>query len=636
MNTIRRRLWGALLLSLAVVAPAWAAQEAPTLKDQVAAGTLPPIDQRLPADPLVLTPRQSVGTYGGDLRLGIKGVGDFFLLVRSLGYEPLVTWDSEWSKIEPNVAESFEVNADATEFTFRLRKGVKWSDGVPLTADDIMFWYEDVSLNTDLRPSAPVRLQVNGETAKLVKIDDYTVKFSFTQPNGLFLQYVAYNRTGIEPVSFPRHYFEQFHIKYNPDADKLAKELGFSDWVELFNAKASNLDWPWRFNAEVPVLHAWQLTQSIGESAGAQQVVALRNPYYFKVDTDGNQLPYIDRVVYSMVQDDEVLLLKALDGEIDFQDRNISIDANKAVLFDGQEEGGYRIYDVELSDMNTGIVSLNLTHPEPAKREIFQNKDFRIALSHAINRQEIIDIVHLGVGEPWQAAPRPGTPIYNEVLAKQFTEYDPAKANQILDGILPNRTGNGMRTMADGTPFTIVFEITDAHGLRFPDVAELVTNYWRAVGIDTQFRVVDRSLWDQRRLANIMDATIWRGFGGALDAFVDARWYAPVFYDAIWGVPWAYWYDGRDGAEEPPQAVKDHQAIYSAVQSAPTLEEQVKKYQELLAVSAEQFYVMGISLRGKGFGVVDASLGNAPEVVVGGGDMPDPAHTRFEQLYWAK
>ncbi|RYE88847.1 MAG: ABC transporter substrate-binding protein, partial [Hyphomicrobiales bacterium] len=589
VNTIRGRLFGALLLSLAAVGPVWAAQEAPALQQQVAAGTLPAVDERLPLAPMVLTPRQSVGTYGGDLRLGMKGVGDFFLLIRSLGYEPLVAWDSDWSKVVPNVAESFEVNDNATEFTFRLREGTKWSDGVPLTADDIMFWYEDVTLNTDLRPSPPARMQINGETVKLTKIDDYTVKFSFTQPNGLFLQYIAYNRAGVEPVSFPRHYFEQFHLKYNPDANKLAAELGYSTWVELFKAKASELDWPWRFNAEVPVLHAWQLTESIGKSSAAQQIVAQRNPYYFKVDTEGNQLPYLDRVVYSMVQDDEVLLLKALDGEIDFQDRNISIDANKATLFDGQEAGGYRIYDVELSDMNTGIVVLNLTHPEPAKREVFQNKDFRIALSHAINRQEIIDIVHLGVGEPWQAAPRPGTPIYNEAMAKQYTEYDPAKANQILDGILPNRGANGMRTLPDGSPLAIVFEITDAHGLRFPDVAELVTNYWRAVGIDTQFRVVDRSLWDQRRIANVIDATIWRGFGGSLDAFVDARWYVPVFFDAIWATPWGYWYDGRDGAQEPPQAVKDHQAIYTAVLSSPSLEAQVEKYKELLEVSAEQF-----------------------------------------------
>lgn len=629
-------LLAGLMASAVMASPVWAWQEAPSLLEQVTAGSLPPLEERLPSDPLVLTPRDSVGTYGGDLRLGMKGVGDFFLLVRSLGYEPLVAWDSEWSTVVPNVAESFEVNEDATEFTFTLRDGLKWSDGVPLTADDIMFWYEDVVLNTDLMPAPPSRMQINGETAKVVKVDERTVKISFSAPNGLFLQYVAYNRAGVEPVSWPRHYFEQFHLKYNPDANALAKELGYSDWMEMFKQKASDMDWPWRFNADVPVMHAWQLTQSIGESAAAQQVVAERNPYYFKVDTEGNQLPYIDRVVYSMVQDNETLLLKALGGEIDFQDRNLGIDANKAILFDGQEEGDYRFYDIELSDMNTGIVALNLTHPEPAKRELFQNKDFRIALSHAINRQEIIDIVHLGVGEPWQAAPRPGTDLYNEEMAKQYTEFDPDQANAILDGILPNRSDNGMRLLPDGTPLVIVFEITDAHGLSFPDVAELVASHWRAVGVDTQFRVIERTLWDQRRLANVFDGTIWRGFGGAVDAFVDARWYVPVYIDAIWGVPWSYWYDGREGAEEPPQAIKDHQAMYTDFLSAPTIEAQTEKYGELLAESAEQFYVMGISLRGTGFGVVSQRLGNAPAVVVGGGDMPDPAHTRFEQLYWTE
>lgn len=613
----------------------WAYTEAPNLSARVESGDLPPVEERLPATPLELEPRESVGTYGGNLRMGIKGIGDWQLLMRTLGYEPLVTWNPEWSEVVPNVAESFSVNEDATEFVFTLREGIRWSDGAPLTADDILFWFEDVMLNPDLTPGLPSRLQgVDGQPPTLTKIDDRTVKFNFTESNGLFLQYVAYNRAGVEPVSWPRHYFEQFHIKYNPDADALATQNGFSGWVEMFRARASDMDWPWRYNSEVPVLHAWQLTTSLPDSAASQQIVAERNPYYFKVDTEGQQLPYIDRIVYSVVQDDEVLLLKALNGEIDFQDRNLGIDANKAVLFDGQEAGNYTFYDVELSDMNTSIISLNLTVPDEKKQEVFQNKDFRIALSHAINRQEIIDIVYLGVGEPWQAAPRPGTEIYNERLAKQYLEFDPSLANEMLDAILPNRDGSGMRAYADGSPFSITIEVTDAHGLRFPDVAELVSKYWRDVGVNAQFRVIDRSLLDQRRLGNQMDAMIWRGFSGALDAFVDARWYVPVFTNANFAVPWAQWAEGREGAIVPPQSVQDHIQLYRDVAAAPTLEEQIERYRILLDESAEQFYVMGISLRGLGYGVVSKGLGNAPTVVTGGGDIPDPAHSRLEQLYW--
>jgi peptide/nickel transport system substrate-binding protein len=633
---IARVAGGALALAgvLAFPLAALAYQEAPILAEQVAAGALPPVDERLPAEPLVLELREGVGTYGGDLTFGIKGMADWVLLQRTMGYEPLVTWNPEWDEIVPNIAKAFHVNEDATEFVFELREGMKWSDGHPFTADDIVFWFEDILLDPDISPGIPAGMRAGGEPPVLTKVDDLTVKFAFEESNGLFLQYVAYGRGGFEMTSFPRHYFEQFHLKYNENADELATELGFSNWLDMFQDRSGDYMAPWRFRGDVPVVLPWMLQSGLETLAGGQQVVAVRNPYYFKVDPEGNQLPYIDRAVYASVQDDEVLLLKALNGEIDFQDRNVGIDANRAVLYDGQEAGGYRFYEVALSDMNTGIISINQTIPDERKREIFTNKDFRIALSHAINRQEIIDIVHQGVGEPWQAAPRPDTPLYNERLAKQYTEYDPDLANQMLDAILPDRGANGMRTYADGTPFTFVLEASDAHGLRFPDAAELVVRYWQEVGIDAQVRVMDRALLDQRRVGNVQDAMIWRGFGGSLDAIVDTRWYVPVNGNSNFGIPWSQWAEGEAGGIEPPQAVKDHMAMYRQVALTPTLEGQIEKYGELLEVSADQFYVIGISLRGPGFGIVKTDLGNAPQVVPAGGDILDPAHSRLEQLFW--
>ncbi|KKB11849.1 hypothetical protein VE25_10740 [Devosia geojensis] len=619
---------------LAFPLAASAYQEAPMLAEQVAAGALPPVDERLPAEPLVLEPREAVGTYGGELTFGIKGMADWVLLQRTMGYEPLVTWNPEWDEIVPNIAKAFHVNEDATEFVFELREGMKWSDGHPFTADDIVFWFEDILLDPDVSPGIPTGMRAGGEPPVLTKVDDLTVKFEFEESNGLFLQYVAYARGGFEMTSFPKHYFEQFHLKYNENADELAKELGFSNWLDMFQDRSGDYMAPWRFRGDVPVLLPWMLQTGLETLASSQQVVAVRNPYYFKVDPEGNQLPYIDRAVYASVQDDEVLLLKALNGEIDFQDRNIGIDANRAVLYDGQEAGGYRFYEVALSDMNTGIISINQTIPDDRKREIFTNKDFRIALSHAINRQEIIDIVHQGVGEPWQAAPRPDTPLYSERLAKQYTEYDPDLANRMLDAILPDRGANGMRTYSDGTPFTFVLEASDAHGLRFPDAAELVVRYWQEVGIDAQVRVMDRALLDQRRIANVQDAMIWRGFGGSLDAIVDTRWYVPVTGNSNFGIPWTQWAEGEAGGIEPPQSVKDHMAMYREVALTPTLEGQIEKYGELLEVSADQFYVFGISLRGPGFGIVKTDLGNAPQVVPAGGDILDPAHSRLEQLFW--
>jgi peptide/nickel transport system substrate-binding protein len=622
----------ALAVAMGLTPAAWAYQEAPQLAEAVAAGTLPPVDERLPVEPMVVEPEDSIGKYGGTMNFAVNGPGDWFIMARTLGYEPLVRWNQTFTEIVPNVAKSFEVNDTATEFTFVLREGMKWSDGVPFTADDVLFWYDDIVSNPDIFPGVPARFQSGGVAAKAEKVDDYTVKFVFEKPNGLFLQAMAYNDGEMHPTMWPKHYLSQFHIKYNSNADAEAQAQGHADWVALMSEKSSEFERPWRFNPEVPVLNGWTLQASIVEGS-LPNIVAERNPYYWKVDPEGNQLPYVDALSYAVVQGAEVILLKALNGEIDLQDRNLGTNTNRAVLFDGQEAGGYHFYEIDYSDMNTGIVALNLTHPDDAKREIFQNKDFRIALSHAINRQEIIDLIHIGVGEPWQAGPKRDTPFFNETLAKQYTEFDPAKANGILDGILP-MGADGVRTLPDGSDFVVTLEVATAHGLSFPDVAELVTNYWRGVGLNAEFRVIDRSLLDQRRIANQIDGTVWRGSGGGLDAFVDPRYYIPVGVEADFGVPWALWYAGLANGIEPPEAVKEHLKIFDELQAATTTEEQNAIMTRLLETSQEMFYAIGISTMVPGYGVVANELRNVPEVMPGGAELPNPAPSRLEQMYW--
>src|SRR5690606_13161328 len=183
-------------------------------------------------------------------------------------------------------------------------------------------------------------------------------------------------------------------------------------------------------NAELPTINPWMVVEPLGPEA--TQVRLVRNPYFYAVDTEGNQLPYIDEVVYNVGQEVETLVLQALNGEIDMQDRHIATNANRAVFFDNQEAGGYHFYETIPSSSNVMVISLNLTHLDPMKREIYQNLDFRIGLSHAIDRQEIIDVIYVGQGEPYQAAPRPQSPLYNERLARQYTEYDPDLANEYL------------------------------------------------------------------------------------------------------------------------------------------------------------------------------------------------------------
>src|SRR5690606_17003450 len=345
-------------------------------------------------------------------------------------------------ELEPNLAESIDIEDDGATYIFHLREGIKWSDGEEFNADDIMFWYNDYLLNEELSPAVPGWLTVDGEPVVVEKVDDYTVKFSFAGPNGLFLIRLA-TPTGRIVTGLPEHFMKKWHKDYWPEVEQEAIDADLTSWTDLFLQKQNAQVTP-----ELPVLGAW--IQENGASENAQQVTARRNPYYFKVDTEGNQLPYMDEVVYRVVQDPEVMILNALNGEVDFLNVGVPSSRDKPLFFDGQEAGGFRIIDLIPAIMNQLIVALNLTHTDETKREIFANKDFRIGLSHAINRQEIIDAVYVSQGEPWQAAPRPESEdFYHEQLAKQYTEYDVDLANAYLDKVLPDQHNDGYRLGPD-------------------------------------------------------------------------------------------------------------------------------------------------------------------------------------------
>lgn len=395
--------------------PALAFEEPPMLKSMAEAGTLPPVDERLPTKPLVMEVVEQPGEYGGTLRRAILGGGDQHNLVRTIGSENLVRWDPTWKEVLPNIAESWTASEDATTFTFKLREGTKWSDGAPFTADDIMFWYE-IFQNPDLTPSKDATFVNASGPVVVTKIDELTVEFKFGSPNGLFPQLMAYGY-GFYPVSYPKHYLSQFMPKYNPDGIQalIDAEPAASDWVQLFALKGAPMHTPafWQ-NRDRPTLHAWKLTNAYGST---DRVVAERNPYYFKVDSKGQQLPYIDRITYDQVEDAESILLKAFNGEIDYMTRHIGRPGNKAVLSDNMERGKYRFWDVNDLPANTSILMFNLNNPDPVKNQVVNDLNFRRGVSLAVNRQEIIDLIYLGAGRPSQTAPQPNSDLYKEEWA---------------------------------------------------------------------------------------------------------------------------------------------------------------------------------------------------------------------------
>jgi peptide/nickel transport system substrate-binding protein len=642
MNGISRRAFiiaSSAFAGAALMSGAYAQdiKESASLQAQVDSGALPPVAERLPENPLVITPTERPGQQGGDWNHAVVG-GGYVMLVRYQGYEPLVRFNEDWTGLVNNVAEHWEANADATEYTFRLRKGHKWSDGHPFTTADIQFWYDAYFNDPEANLGGNSWWYSNGEPGVVEVIDEQTFKVKFTSPNGFFVQQLAWAQQD-QLVLTPKHYFEQFHIRYNPNADALAKEQGAESWIANFQNKLAFIDSAALFgNPDRPTLMAWSFDLEGASAPGqsTERAIAVRNPYYFKVDTEGTQLPYFDRVVYQMVGDPEVLLLKTLQGEIDMMDQYIGTPANKPVLFDGQEAGNYGFYTLKETAANVMVIMLNLNHVDPIKNELFNNKDFRIALSHAVDRQALIDAVFVGQGVAAQPSIAEGDPLYNERLAKEFTEYDPDKANALLDAIIPNKDSEGYRLDSSGKRLTLIFEL-DQSRTTFIDMFQLIVPMWQQVGIDAQVRTMDRSLWDTRvRRGREFDASAHQfGANGGIAAMLDARYFVPFSDNSMYAPGWSLYYLDPENPDaiEPPAEVKTQQDLYRKLLQTADAEGQNEIMAQILENAAELFMVFGVALPPDSYGVVKNNMVNVTKVMPNSFGWPTPGPTRPEQFF---
>jgi peptide/nickel transport system substrate-binding protein len=616
------------------------AKESPMLTSMVKSGDLPPLNERLPENPLVVKPVDEAGVYGGELRLLSVGGPDNVAgnLDRTLGYDHLVRWKprmTTWTAedVIPDIAETYTVNDDATEYVFTLRSGMKWSDGEPFTADDIVFWCEDVALNTEISPALPTWLVAGDEPFTVEKRDDHTVVFRFAGPNGLLLGNLA-TANGLGPTRHPAHYLRDFHKKYASDAEEKTKDAGFDSWADFFLQKST----PWE-NPDLPVITAWQVTKAVGDVT--DRVVATRNPYYWKVDNAGRQLPYIDEVSTQLVADNEVAKLKTLGGDVDLVYSTITMDIrDKPLIARGRQEGKYQILDLTYEDSNTMAFAVNLTHRDRQVRKVFGDINFRIGLSHAMNRQEIIDTVFLRQGELHQIAPHPDTVYYNEKLATQYTEYSVDTANRYLDRVLPDRDEDGARLGPDGKPFR--FNVDAMSDIRARDIAclEMMREHFLAVGIDMRIKSETSALFWERVDANFHDACVF-GSGGGLDPVYQHDFMVPL---AITAIPWANWYDAgglrdaipEDAAgplEEPPAAAREQMSLYEELKSTANGDEQTDLMKRIIAIAQEQFWYIGISLPKGNYGVVSNRLHNVQNPMIDDWPWQTPGPTNTPQYF---
>ncbi|MFZ1755738.1 MAG: ABC transporter substrate-binding protein, partial [Caldilineaceae bacterium] len=597
--------------------------EAPMLAEMVAAGTLPAEADRLPvaSDLLVIEPVHEIGKYGGTWRRGFTGPSDGQNGHRVAGGDRLLFWKSDgFPEMTPNVAKSWEVSEDGKEITLHLREGMKWSDGSPHTTADYMFWYEHMYQNEELVPVRSPFFNID-DGAKMEALDDYTLKFSFPFANSLFLEvlgssvnvfggHAIYGATAMGGVA-PAAYMQQFHPDFvdQADLDALVAAEGFDNWVNLFKDKNT-----WQRNPDLPVITPWKTEVPIT----TDNWVLVRNPYYFGVDTAGNQLPYIDRISMTLAENLEVLNLRAIAGEYDYQARHISL-ANLPVLLENAEAGDYTVrLDPAQHGADAGIQVNQSYRGDEEIAKWLQNADFRRALSLGIDRDAINEVIFLGIGKPGSAVVAESSPFSPGPEYRQlWSTLDVAKANEMLDAIgltekdaegYRLRTDNGERLMIEVNPIPAF--------IQFTAIAEMIKEDWQEIGIFLNLVEQERGLVEQRRASNELQTFFWQN-DGTDELYLYPYHALPVANTSGTGPGYGDWYSsgGTAGvAPDPDGSVAKVLDMFSTGLKA-TPEERIAIGQEIWKIITDEVWTIGtVGQSGAFMGVRVAknNMGNLP------------------------
>jgi peptide/nickel transport system substrate-binding protein len=571
-------------------APAAAAagkyNEAPMLADLVKGGKLPPVDQRLPKNPVVLDGIDGAGKYGGTIRRGYSGVSDYF--GPNKVQQVSLVWYKDDLSIRPDLAESWQISDDAKQWTFKLREGLKWSDGKDLTTDDFKWWYDNVLNNETL-----TNLQftshgswVTGKDRTIMKAefpDKLTAVLTFADANPLFLFQV----TRGQPFA-PTDHMKQFHVDFADKAalDAAMKEAAFETWDKLFDDHNRPLI------GGRPSTGTWVATNKFGDQLFTME----RNPYFAQVDSSGNQLPYLDKVTHLLYESPDAFSSRIVAGEVDYQARNISI-GNFTLYKENESKGDYT---VKLGITANHIAfQPNQTTKDDKLREFFQNRDVRIALSYAINRQEMNDLVFSGTAVPRQYSPLKESPQYYEKLSNAYLEYDVAKANDMLDKAgYDKKDADGFRLWKDGSgTLSFTVESTYLTGDPFEDAAQTTIKYFAAVGIKAAYKAVERALYTQHFNANEIESAFWGGDRTLLPLS------APTIFtgqtvDRPWGDAWGLWRNNpKDpNAQEPPadHYIRKIWDTWDKLAVEPDEGKRNELFKQILDVWAEELPMVGI------------------------------------------
>ena len=596
---------------LAMLASAGAAGapyvETPSLAEKVASGELPAVEHRLPARPSVVTLTGgglAPGRHGGELRLLMGRAKDVRLMV-VYGYARLVGYERDY-RLAPDIVEDLEVE-EGRIFTLRLRPGHRWSDGRPFTSEDFRYYWEDIATNATLAPFGPPRAYlVEGEPPRFEVLDEHTVRYAWPRPNPFFLPALAGARP--EPLYAPAHYLQAFHARY-ADEDALneqAREEGKRNWAAVHTSRFR----PYKnTNPDLPTLQPWVNTTA----PPSQRFVFVRNPWFHRTDTNGRQLPYIDRVVIN-ISDGKLIPAKTGAGESDLQARHLTF--NDYTFLKQSEKRNAK--QVRLWETTRGAhVALypNLNVADPGWRALMHDPRFRRALSLAIDRHEINQVIYFGLATEGNDTVHEKGPLYAEDYRTRWARFDLDAANALLDEIgLLERNDEGIRLMPDGRPLEIIVE-TAGEDTEQTDVLELVGWTWKEAGIKAFSKPLQREVFRNRIASGQTVVSVWSGLENGLPlADMSPRDLAPTRQDQFQWPRWGQHYESAGASGEAPALApaRELAELSRGWLSAPDTGARRAIWERMLAIRADNVFSIGIVSGVPQPVVVDARLRNVP------------------------
>ena len=583
--------------------------ETPMFEDEVQAGTLPPVEERIPEEPLVvdLVSRGRVpGVPGGMLTTFVTRSKDVRYMA-VWGYARLVGYDAAYDLV-PDILRDVDVSEDGRTVTLHLRRGHRWSDGQPFTTEDLRYWWEEVASNAEISPAGPpVEMLVEGRRPVVTVIDETTIRYEWPMPNPQFLPALAQAR----PVYIyaPAHYLKQFHAGY-AEPEELEKRVaaeGAKSWAALHNQKGDLYDFD---NPDLPVLQPW--VNTMGKNS--QRYELARNPFYHRIDPAGRQLPYIDRIDL-VVASGGLIPLKTSMGEAGLQVRSLGF-SDAPVLKKNEQMRGYETKLWRSGAASEVALYPNLNYADPAWRDLFRDVRFRRALSLGISRKAINKVLYYGLAEERAVAALEESPFFDPENATAWARFDPDEANRLLDEVgLVERTPSGIRRLPDGRPMEIIVE-TAGERQEEEDILELIADTWAELGIRLLVKPQDRDVLRNRAYSGRAMMVAWYGWNiGIPTADMAPTELAPVDQATMSWPMWGQHYQTKGSAGEPPDLpeAKRLLELYRQWSTTASQAEKAAAWREMLDIHADQVYAIGTVARAPVPLVHDARLQNVPD-----------------------